>query len=88
VATYHGVYNAKSNLKRWYNAVMTKGDLVIANSEYTRAHVIAEHGVAPEPGSWPFRAASTCRASSRAWSAPSASPPCARPGAWPPTSVA
>lgn len=48
VATYHGVYNAKSNLKRWYNAVMTKGDLVIANSEYTRAHVIAEHGVDPD----------------------------------------
>lgn len=48
VATYHGVYNAKSDLKRWYNAVMTKGDLVIANSEYTRQHVIQEHGVAPE----------------------------------------
>ncbi|MET3666239.1 glycosyltransferase family 4 protein [Caulobacter sp. 1776] len=48
VATYHGVYNAKSNLKRWYNAVMTKGDLVIANSEYTREHVIREHGIAPE----------------------------------------
>jgi glycosyltransferase involved in cell wall biosynthesis len=48
VATYHGVYNAKSNLKRWYNAVMTKGDLVIANSEYTRAHVIAEHGIPAE----------------------------------------
>jgi glycosyltransferase involved in cell wall biosynthesis len=48
VATYHGVYNAKSNLKRWYNAVMTRGDLVIANSEYTRQHVIREHGVAPE----------------------------------------
>ncbi len=48
VATYHGVYNAKSDLKRWYNAVMTKGDLVIANSEYTRQHVIREHGVAPE----------------------------------------
>lgn len=47
VATYHGVYNARSALKRWYNAVMTKGDLVIANSEYTRAHVIAEHGVDP-----------------------------------------
>ena len=47
VATYHGVYNAKSNLKRWYNAVMTKGDLVIANSEYTRAHVIKEHGIDP-----------------------------------------
>lgn len=48
VATYHGVYNAKSGLKRWYNAVMTKGDLVIANSDYTRRHVIAEHHVDPE----------------------------------------
>ena len=48
VATYHGVYNAKSNLKRWYNAVMTKGDLVIANSEFTRAHVVAEHGISPD----------------------------------------
>jgi len=48
VATYHGVYNAKSNLKRWYNAVMTRGDLVIANSEYTRGHVIREHAIAPE----------------------------------------
>lgn len=43
VATYHGIYNAKSGLKRWYNAVMTRGDLVIANSDYTRDHVIAEH---------------------------------------------
>ena len=48
VATYHGVYNARSNLKRWYNAVMTKGDLVIANSEYTRDHIIREHNIAPE----------------------------------------
>lgn len=48
VATYHGVYNAKSGLKRWYNAVMTKGALVIANSEYTREHVIREHGVSAD----------------------------------------
>lgn len=48
VATYHGVYSAKSALKRWYNAVMTRGDLVIANSEFTRDHVVAEHGVRPE----------------------------------------
>lgn len=48
VATYHGVYGARSRLKRWYNAVMTRGDLVIANSDYTRDHVLAEHGVAPE----------------------------------------
>jgi glycosyltransferase involved in cell wall biosynthesis len=48
VATYHGVYNAKTSLKRWYNAVMTRGDMVIANSDYTRDHVIAEHGLDPE----------------------------------------
>lgn len=48
VATYHGIYNAKSGLKRWYNAVMTKGDLVIANSDYTRDHVLAEHKVAAD----------------------------------------
>ena len=47
VATYHGVYKAQSSLKRWYNAVMTRGDLVIANSDYTRAHVLAEHQVDP-----------------------------------------
>ena len=47
VATYHGVYKARSGLKRWYNAVMTRGDLVIANSDYTRAHVLAEHDVDP-----------------------------------------
>lgn len=48
VATYHGIYLAKGWLKRWYNAVMTRVDRVIANSDYTRAHVLAEHGVAPE----------------------------------------
>ena len=47
VATYHGVYKAQSSLKRWYNAVMTRGDLVIANSDYTRDHVLAEHHIDP-----------------------------------------
>jgi glycosyltransferase involved in cell wall biosynthesis len=46
VATYHGIYQARSPLKRWYNAVMTRGDLTIANSAFTRDHVQAEHGVA------------------------------------------
>ncbi len=48
VATYHGIYKANNGLKRWYNAIMTKGDLVIANSEYTRDHILAEHAIAPE----------------------------------------
>ena len=48
MATYHGVYNARTGLKRWYNAVMTRGDLVIANSNYTRDHVLAEHHLDPD----------------------------------------
>lgn len=47
VATYHGIYKAGNGFKRWYNAVMTKGDLVIANSEYTRDHLLAEHAIDP-----------------------------------------
>lgn len=47
IATYHGVYHARNGLKRWYNAVMTRGDLVIANSDYTRAHILAEHAIDP-----------------------------------------
>lgn len=48
VATYHGVYKAQSGLKRWYNAIMTRGDLVIANSDYTRDHVLSEHKLDPD----------------------------------------
>lgn len=43
VTTYHGVYKAKSGLKRWYNSVMARGDIVIANSEYTAAHIRDQH---------------------------------------------
>ena len=45
VATYHGIYNARNALKRWYNAVMTRGDAIIANSAFTAAHVSAAHGL-------------------------------------------
>lgn len=48
VTTYHGIYNARSPLKRLYNSVMARGDIVIANSEYTRAHIQAEHSLDPE----------------------------------------
>ena len=45
VTTYHGAYNARSGLKRRYNAVMAAGDRVIANSRFIADHVRAEHGV-------------------------------------------
>lgn len=43
VTTYHGIYQAKGPLKRWYNSVMAKGDVVIANSEWTAGHVRATY---------------------------------------------
>ncbi len=48
VTTYHGIYNAGSALKRAYNSIMAKGDIVIANSQYTADHILREHGVDPD----------------------------------------
>ncbi len=45
VTTFHGIYNARSAPKRFYNSVMAKGDVVIANSEYTREHVLKNYDV-------------------------------------------
>lgn len=47
VATYHGIYKARNPIKRWYNAVMTRGRLTIANSAYTREHLLREHRLGP-----------------------------------------
>ena len=47
LATYHGFYKAASPFKRWYNGVMTRGDHVIANSAFTRDHLLAEHKIDP-----------------------------------------
>ena len=43
LATYHGIYRSNSPFKRWYNGVMTRGDRVIANSAFTRAHLLGQH---------------------------------------------
>lgn len=48
VTTYHGIYNAKSGLKRFYNSVMARGDIVIANSEWTAAHIASEYRFKPK----------------------------------------
>lgn len=44
VTTYHGAYNEKTRAKRAYNAVMAKGDVVIANSRYTKELIEARYG--------------------------------------------
>jgi glycosyltransferase involved in cell wall biosynthesis len=47
VTTYHGAYSGTSGLKRAYNSVMAKGDLVIANSDWIAAHIAEVHGIDP-----------------------------------------
>jgi glycosyltransferase involved in cell wall biosynthesis len=44
VTTYHGAYNETSAAKRYYNGVMARGDIVIANSGYTRDLIISRYG--------------------------------------------
>jgi glycosyltransferase involved in cell wall biosynthesis len=48
VTTYHGIYSAKSGIKRWYNSSMVRGDAIIANSHFTKAHIIEEYGSDPD----------------------------------------
>jgi glycosyltransferase involved in cell wall biosynthesis len=48
VTTYHGIYNAKTALKRRYNSVMARGDAVIANSEWTARHILATYHFQPK----------------------------------------
>jgi glycosyltransferase involved in cell wall biosynthesis len=47
VTTYHGAYNERTRLKKAYNAVMAKGDVVIANSQYTKRLVEERYGTPP-----------------------------------------
>jgi glycosyltransferase involved in cell wall biosynthesis len=48
VTTYHGIYNASNPLKRFYNSVMARADAVIANSEWTAAHIASQYGFKPK----------------------------------------
>ncbi|MBO0743043.1 MAG: glycosyltransferase family 4 protein, partial [Hyphomicrobiaceae bacterium] len=43
VTTYHGAYREGNAVKRFYNAVMARGDLVIANSGYTADLIAARY---------------------------------------------
>lgn len=45
VTTYHGIYSGSSGLKKLYNSVMARGDIVIANSNFTCRHLLDAHEV-------------------------------------------
>ena len=39
VTTFHGTYNFRNNIKKWYNSVMVRSDLVIAGSNFIFSHI-------------------------------------------------
>ena len=39
VTTFHGTYNFKSDLKKWYNSVMVRSDLIIAGYNFIFSHI-------------------------------------------------
>jgi glycosyltransferase involved in cell wall biosynthesis len=47
VTTFHNAYGAANWMKRRYNAVMARGERIIAISEFVARHVIATYGVPP-----------------------------------------
>jgi glycosyltransferase involved in cell wall biosynthesis len=48
VTTYHGAYGETNALKRLYNGVMARGDVVIANSRYTADLIAQRYGTPRE----------------------------------------
>ncbi len=47
VTTFHGAYRVGNALKRRYNAIMVKGERVIANSEFIAGHIRENYKVDP-----------------------------------------
>jgi glycosyltransferase involved in cell wall biosynthesis len=45
VTTFHGDYSEGTALKRFYNSVMVRGDIVIANSRFTADLIHARYGI-------------------------------------------
>ena len=48
ITTFHGTYNFGTPLKRWYNSIMTRGERVIAISEFIGQHVVEAYGLDPQ----------------------------------------
>jgi glycosyltransferase involved in cell wall biosynthesis len=48
VTTYHGSYSSPGPFKTFYNSVMARGDLVVANSKYTADLIVARHRILRE----------------------------------------
>jgi len=44
VTTFHGTYNFNNKVKKFYNSIMTKSDLVIAGSNFIFSHINENYG--------------------------------------------
>ena len=49
VTTFHGTYNYKSSLKKFYNSVMVRSDLIIAGSNFIFSHICKNYEKFLEP---------------------------------------
>jgi glycosyltransferase involved in cell wall biosynthesis len=45
ITTFHGIYNINNFLKKYYNSIMTKGEKVIAVSNFTANHIIENYEI-------------------------------------------
>lgn len=48
VTTFHGTHRIQNRFKKLYNSVMTRGERVIAISDFIRQHIIENYQVSPE----------------------------------------
>ena len=44
VTTFHGTYNFNNKIKKFYNSIMLRSDLVIAGSNFIFSHIIENYG--------------------------------------------
>jgi len=44
VSTFHGTYNFRSKIKKFYNSIMVRSDLVIAGSNFIFSHINQNYG--------------------------------------------
>ncbi len=48
ITTFHGIYSIKNSLKKYYNSIMSKGDKVIAVSNFVKNHILQNYEVNEE----------------------------------------
>lgn len=45
ITTFHGVYNFHTRIKKFYNSIMTKGNNVIAVSQFVKNHILKNYNI-------------------------------------------